>query len=528
MCGLVAAIGTSETRDLGILERALKELAHRGPDDIGVEATGFGALLGHTRLAIMDPTRGHQPITDGKDTFVIHNGEIYNYKKLYHTLDPKLIPKTSSDSEVILHLYKKFGEKCVAMLDGDFAFVVTQKEEVLIARDPVGVKPLFYGLDSKGAMWVASEYKALTEACVEIKEFPPGHYFTLKLGFVKYYEPKWKSVLPTGDSKELKKTLIAAVKKRLMSDVPLGSLLSGGLDSSLVSSIAAKELKKEGKILKTFSVGISQDSSDLEKARTVARFIGSEHHEILFTPEEGIKLLPELIYKLESYDVTSIRASTPMYIMSKYISNLGVKVVLSGEGADEVFGGYLYFAHAPSPEDFHFECVRRINRLHTSDVLRADRATMGAAVEARVPFLDQDFLDIAMEIDPKFKMIIPGRRIEKTVLRDAFCDLYSPYLPDDILYRQKEQFSDGVGYSWIDTLKAYTEAQVSDADFAKREELFPHNTPATKEAFYYRAIYAARFEHKDCAHLVLKWIPKWQDYNTDPSGRANKMHQKSL
>jgi len=310
-----------------------------------------------------------------------------------------------------------------------------------------------------------------------------------------------------------------------MSDVPLGVLLSGGLDSSLVASIVAREMKLKGKTVSSFSVGLSGESPDLVKAKKVAEFIGTDHHEIVFTPDQGIELLKELIYKLESYDVTTIRASTPMYIMSKYIRKQGVKVVLSGEGADEIFGGYLYFKNAPSKEEFHHECVRRIKRLNSADVLRADRSTMGAGIEARVPFLDLDFLKAAMKLNPAYK-VMDGGRIEKYILRQAFADPNNPYLPDEVLWRQKEQFSDGVGYSWVDTLKDHAEAQVSDHEFSKAAEMYPFNTPNTKEAFFYRSIYEEFYDKAEASKLVKKWIPKWQD-DKDPSGRASTHHDQT-
>ena len=308
-----------------------------------------------------------------------------------------------------------------------------------------------------------------------------------------------------------------------MSDAPLGVLLSGGLDSSLVTSIVVREAKKNGQKVKSFSVGMDPDSLDLKKARAAAEFLGTEHHEVIFSSKDGIELLDELIYKTESYDVTTTRAATPMLILSKYIASLGVKVVLSGEGADEIFGGYLYFLNAPGYTEFHEECVRRVKRLHTSDVLRADRATMGAGVEARVPFLDKEFLEYAMGVSPKYKFIKVGEQCEKFVLRNAFDTPETPYLPSEVLWRQKEQFSDGVGYSWIDDLRAYAEEQISDELFELRKSKFPHNTPETKEAFLYRHIYERHYSHPSCEKIVKRWVPKWQD-NKDPSGRANTVH----
>ena len=375
-------------------------------------------------------------------------------------------------------------------------------------------------------MWFASESKSLQDVCETIEAFPVGHYYTTDEGFVRYFKPTWwtEEQLPTRGPERIRELLTEACKKRLMSDVPVGVLLSGGLDSSLVSSIVAREMKKQGKTIKSFSIGLDKDSKDLVKAREVAEFLGTEHHEITYTVEEGISLVEELIEKVETYDVTTVRASTPMYIMTKYIRDQGVKVVLSGEGADEMFGGYLYFGHAPSAKEFHEEALRRVKRLHTSDVQRADRSTMGAGVEARVPFLDLKFLDEVMSLDPELKMIVQGEKMEKYVLRKAFDTPDDPYLPDSVLWRQKEQFSDGVGYSWVDGLKDFAEQAVSDIEFAKREELYPHNTPLTKEAFLYRRIFEKKFPHKSSEKLVKRWIPRWQDYDIDPSGRANAAH----
>lgn len=522
MCGILAVIGKGS---LEIAERNALKLSHRGPDQMGSEVSERGHILCHQRLSIMDPKGGKQPLKGEGDTYLIHNGEIYNHIELREQLKCPERIKTSSDSEIILRLFEEKGESFVGDLDGVFAFVAVSGDHIFVGRDPIGVKPLFYGSDAEGNLWFASEVKGLQEKCLDIQEFPPGHTYSSIHGFKKYFTPEWLSGKRTASQHlKLKDSFVVAVKKRLMSDVPLGVLLSGGLDSSLVASVAAREMKKLGKTIKSFSVGIASDSKDLGAARKVAEFIGTEHHEVLFSPKEAVQLLGEVIHKIESYDVTTIRASTPMYIMSKYIADQGVKVVLSGEGADEIFGGYLYFHKAPDAEEFHGECIRRVKRLHTSDVLRADRSTMGAAVEARVPFLDKGFLEVAMNIDPELKTILPGERMEKHVLRQAFDDIESPYLPDEILWRQKEQFSDGVGYSWVDTLKELAEETVSDSEFAEREKLFPHNTPTTKEAFFYRKIYASHFPHKEAEKTVKKWIPKWQDYDVDPSGRANKFH----
>ena len=528
MCGILAVIGRVEP------ELALKQsglISHRGPDEKGFFISPSGSILCHERLSIMDPEHGIQPII-GERCQLIHNGEIYNHeslKKLILKKYPSWKWKTHSDSESIVKGYEAYGLDIIHQLDGVFAFVLLDGEKVVAARDAIGVKPLFYGKDSSGNLWFCSEMKGLLTVCESIEEFPPGYYYTSEEGFVRWFKPSWwdGEKVPCGSPKELRSSLEKAVKKRLMSDVPLGALLSGGLDSSLVASIAARELKKEGKKLHTYSVGIDGDGSDLSKAKEVAEFIGSIHHEIHYTFEEGLALLEELIYKLESYDVTSIRASTPMYIMSQAIVRDGVKVVLSGEGADEVFGGYLYFSHAPCKDEFHGECVRRVKRLHTSDVQRADRSTMGVGLEARVPFLDKEFLEVSLSLDPEFKTITDTRR-EKFVLRTAFDDRENPYLPPGVLWRQKEQFSDGVGYSWVDKLKAFAEKMVSDEDFSKRDERFSHNTPFTKEAYLYRLIFEKYFSHKDAQKQIKKWIPRWQEYNIDPSGRANKVHENTV
>ncbi|MFT6069176.1 MAG: asparagine synthase (glutamine-hydrolyzing) [Bacteriovoracaceae bacterium] len=530
MCGILAVFGASQVQPT--LEKALrasKKISHRGPDESGHIVSSSGAILCHERLSIVDLKTGKQPIKSEDESYLVHNGEIYNHKELRASLSREYKRQGHSDSEVILHGYLDKGVSIVKELDGVFAFIISHKDKILVARDPIGVKPLFFGADQEGALWFASEAKSLEDICETVESFPVGHYYTKEEGFVRYYAPKWWTgeEKPTKDASKIRELLTKACTKRLMSDVPVGVLLSGGLDSSLVSSIVARELKKQGRTVKSFSIGLNKDSKDLVKAREVADFLGTEHHEITYTVEEGIAYMKELIEKVETYDVTTIRASTPMYIMTKYIREQGVKVVLSGEGADEMFGGYLYFGNAPTSSEFHEESVRRVKRLHTSDVQRADRSTMGAGVEARVPFLDLEFLDEVMSLDPELKVIRPGEKMEKHVLRKAFDTPDDPYLPDTILWRQKEQFSDGVGYSWVDSLKEFAEECVSDIEFAKREKLFPHNTPLTKEAFLYRKIYASIFKNKSMVKLVKRWIPRWQDYDIDPSGRANAAHSQT-
>ncbi len=524
MCGFVVTVGSKVSVEQII--KSGEHLAHRGPDERDHHITSTGAVLVHQRLAIVDLFTGRQPIVASTGTALVHNGEIWNHEQLRAELGA--VFTTKSDSEAILRGYQAWGESVVSKLDGDFAFVIVDGEHIFAARDGIGIKPMYVGRDATGGLWFASEQKALFEHCETIEEFPPGHFFTMEGGFQRWFKPSWwdSAEVPGQDGSMLQAGLIAAVEKRLMGDVPVGALLSGGLDSSLVSAIAARLLKARGRTLKTFSVGFDPQSPDLIRAREVAAFIGSDHTEVLLTIEEGLKAIEHLVWLTETYDITTIRASTPMYLMSKVIASHGVKVVLSGEGADEIFGGYLYFSHAPSAHDFHFECVRRIKRLNTADVLRADRSTMGAAVEARVPFLDPQFLDIAMSVSPELKTIHAGTRMEKDVLRRAFAE--GEWLPASVLWRQKEQFSDGVGYSWIDTLKELGERSIDDDMFAKASELYPHNTPMTKEAFLYRGIFQDLFGHVGMTKNVKRWVPKWQDYNIDPSGRANKLHSKAI
>lgn len=527
MCGILAIIGKAIS-----IEKAQvysKQMSHRGPDESNIIQTEKGHILSHERLSIIDIHTGIQPIKGTSTAYMIHNGEIYNHQKLRDTLLSQHQFKTKSDSEVIVHLYEEFGYNFLDKLDGDFAFVVIDGDDFIVARDPIGVKPLYYGKDTEDRLYFSSEMKAILEPCQEVKAFPPGHYYTPTTGFVQYFQPKWideSTAIEPLDLEKIRASLIAATQKRLMTDVPLGVLLSGGLDSSLTSAIAKRILNGTGQKLHSFSIGLNTDAPDLKAARKVAKFLGTEHHEIHFTIEEGIKAIKKLIWHLETYDVTSIRASTPMYFMSKYISELGVKVVLSGEGADEIFGGYLYFRNAPTTSEFQKETIRRVQLLSTSDCLRADKSTMAFGLEARVPFLDKDFLEVAMSIKSEEKLPKTYQGIEKYILRKAFDTPQNPYLPAEILWRQKEQFSDGVGYSWIDQLIAYGELQVSDQQLANASDIYPHNTPTTKEAYYYRSIFHEHFPQETAAKTVLKWIPKWQE-NTDPSGRANEAHLQS-
>lgn len=524
MCGILAIIG----HDISI-EKARtysKTMSHRGPDESNIIQTANGFILCHERLSIIDIHTGIQPIQGTSKAYMIHNGEIYNHQELRNTILSHHQFRTQSDSEVIVHLYEEFGCDFLDKLDGDFAFVAVNGDDFIAARDPIGVKPLYYGKDREGRLYFSSEMKAILEPCEEVKAFPPGYYYTPKTEFVQYYQPEWfdeTKAIDKLDLQKIRESLISATKKRLMTDVPLGVLLSGGLDSSLTSSIAKRLLAGTGQKLHSFSIGLNADAPDLIAARKVAKFLGTEHHEIHFTIEEGIAAIKKLIWHLETYDVTSIRASTPMYFMSKYITDLGVKVVLSGEGADEIFGGYLYFRNTPSTEEFQKETIRRVQLLSTSDCLRADKSTMAFGLEARVPFLDKEFLDVAMKIEATHKLPKTYQGIEKYILRKAFDTPEKPFLPSEILWRQKEQFSDGVGYSWIDSLIAYTEMQVSDEELIAAHELYPHNSPTTKEAYFYRSIFHEHFPQEAAAKTVLKWIPKWQE-NTDPSGRANEAH----
>ena len=524
MCGILAIIGK------GVEVQHAKNLSnrmnHRGPNEHDIHVTKKGHILSHERLSIIDLHTGKQPIKGSNTAYMIHNGEIYNHQELRDTVLKEHTFRTKSDSEVIVHLYEKYGYDFLDKLDGVFAFVVVDGDDFIAGRDPIGIKPLYYGKDAEGRLYFSSELKAIADQCETFEAFPPGHYYSAKDGLVRYYTPDWfdyKVATDELDLTKIRKSLIAATKKRLMTDVPLGVLLSGGLDSSLTSSIATRLLKEEGKELHSFSIGLDKNSPDLIAAKKVADFLGTKHHELYFSINEGLEIIDKLIWHLETYDVTSIRASTPMYLMSKMITDAGIKVVLSGEGADEMLGGYLYFHNAPSKEEFQKETVRRVQLLSTSDCLRADKSTMAHGLEARVPFLDKDFLDVIMKIKPEEKQPKTYGGKEKYILRKAFDTKDNPFLPDEVLWRQKEQFSDGVGYSWIDTLIEHCAAQVTDLEMEQAHIVFPHNTPSTKEAYYIRNIFNKHFPQEQSAKTVLKWIPKWQE-NTDPSGRANKNH----
>jgi asparagine synthase (glutamine-hydrolysing) len=504
-------------------------MSHRGPDESDLHVTENGHILSHERLSIIDLHSGRQPIQGCSTAWMVHNGEIYNHQALRDGILKHHTFRSKSDSEVIVHLYEEFGYDFLHLLDGDFAFVVIDGDDFIAGRDPMGVKPLYYGLDERGRIYFASEMKPIADQCKTFSTFPPGHYYTPKEGFVKYYTPEYEDhtkATKALDLKLIRETLTEATRKRLMSDVPIGVLLSGGLDSSLTSAIASRLLAESGKKLHSFSIGLDEKSPDALAARKVADFLGTAHHEIHFSVAQGIEILDKLIWHLETYDVTSIRASTPMYFLSKAITDLGIKVVLSGEGADEIFGGYLYFRNAPSTVDFQKETIERVQKLFTADLLRADKSTMAHGLEARVPFLDKAFLDMAMLIKAEEKQPKTYNGKEKYILRKAFDTPDDPYLPEEVLWRQKEQFSDGVGYNWIDELIAYCTSKVTDEQLESAAAKFPYNTPATKEAYFYREIFHKHFPQVSAAQTVRKWIPKWQE-NQDPSGRANAAHVKA-
>ena len=553
MCGIVCAFNIKSNSDAvrsNVLKMA-KKVRHRGPDWSGVYSNQ-NAVLAHERLAIVDPTSGKQPIIseDGCKVIAV-NGEIYNHIQLKEKYTTDYNFKTESDCEVILALYEKKGINFLNDLNGIFAFALydSSDDKYIIARDHIGIIPLYMGWDKENIFYVSSELKSLEGVCNRIELFPPGHYLDSKTDkLTKWYDPKWTSYDSVKDSqtiiKEIHDSLSAAVKRQLMSDVPYGVLLSGGLDSSITSALAkqfaSKRIESNDKQdawwpqLHSFSVGL-KGAPDLKAAKIVADHIGTVHHEINFTIQEGIDAIRDVIYHLETYDVTTVRASTPMYLMARAIKSLGIKMVLSGEGADELFGGYLYFHKAPNSKEFHEETVRKLDKLHQYDCLRANKSLAAWGIEGRVPFLDKQFIDVAMGINPEDKMIKNGR-IEKWVLREAFKD----YLPESVLWRQKEQFSDGVGYSWIDSLKEYADKQISDMDFDDRVDRFPINTPRSKEEFLFRKIFEKHFPGDDCALCVpssksvacsteeaLKWDKEFENM-IDPSGRSvKKVHKDS-
>lgn len=545
MCGFVGLFEIrqkSESLRAQVLKMSGK-IRHRGPDWSGIYC-GKRAVLSHERLSIVDPQSGGQPLysPDGRLALAV-NGEIYNHRELRRELAGEYDFQTGSDCEVILPLYRKYGVRLLEKLNGIFAFALydIENDEYLIARDPVGVIPLYIGWDREERFYVASELKALEGVCNVIRPFEPGHYWSSREGkMTRWYERDWfeyDAVKANGaDIGALRSALEAAVKRQLMSDVPYGVLLSGGLDSSIISAVAKRfadrRIESEDRDgawwprLHSFAVGL-KDAPDLRAARKVAEHIGTVHHEINYTVQEGLDALRDVIYHIETYDVTTVRASTPMYLLARVIKSMGVKMVLSGEGADEIFGGYLYFHKAPDARAFHEETVRKISRLHQYDCLRANKSLAAWGIEGRVPFLDTEFLDAAMRIDPEAKMPRDGR-IEKWILRKAFEDL----LPAEIVWRQKEQFSDGVGYGWIDSLKAFTAEAVSDREMAHAADRFPINPPRNKEEYYYRTIFEECFPSQTAAQCVpsvpsvacstaeaLAWDASFRDVN-DPSGRA--------
>jgi len=548
MCGIVGVFDLKKTAE-DLRPQALqmsRKQRHRGPDWSGIFMCDKSILV-HERLAIVDPTSGKQPLfsEDGKLTLAV-NGEIYNHKELKKNLREPYNFLTQSDCEVILALYRQKGVNFLEDLNGIFAFALYDSENdcYLIGRDHMGIIPLYMGWDQWGSFYVASELKALVGVCTKIQEFLPGHYLYSKEGqeLKKWYKREWTEYdhvkdNPT-DINAIRKALEDAVHRQLMSDVPYGVLLSGGLDSSIISAIAKKYAARrvESEDLKdawwpqlhSFAVGL-KDSPDLIAARKVADHIGTVHHEVNFTIQEGLDALRDVIYHIETYDVTTIRASTPMYLLARVIKSMGVKMVLTGEGSDELFGGYLYFHKAPDPKAFHEETVRKLGKLHLYDCLRANKSLAAWGVEGRVPFLDKEFMDVAMRINPKDKMSGNGK-MEKWVLRKAFED----YLPAEVAWRQKEQFSDGVGYSWIDTLKMITSEQVTDEQLANAAFRFPVNTPRSKEEYYYRSIFSELFPGDEAARCVpsepsvacstaiaLEWDEAFKKMN-DPSGRAVK------
>ncbi|NND16020.1 MAG: asparagine synthase B [Eudoraea sp.] len=545
MCGIVCAFDLKESSESlrpQILKMA-KKVRHRGPDWSGIYASE-NAVLAHERLAIVDPASGKQPLFSAdKQLILAANGEIYNHRELREQFKGKYDFYTASDCEVILALYQKKGVSFLDDMNGIFGFALYDSinDEYFIARDHMGIIPLYMGWDKHGTFYVASELKALEGVCTRIELFPPGHYLLSSEGELKrWYTRDWMEYENVKENEteisQIREALDAAVHRQLMSDVPYGVLLSGGLDSSVTSAIAKKysQMRVESDDTKeawwpqlhSFSVGL-EGSPDLAAAQKVADHIGTIHHEIQFTIQEGLDAIRDVIYNLETYDITTIRASTPMYLMARVIKSMGIKMVLSGEGADELFGGYLYFHKAPSAKDFHEETVRKLKKLHLYDCLRANKSLAAWGIEGRVPFLDKEFMDVAMRINPKDKMI-NGERMEKWVVRKAFED----YLPESVAWRQKEQFSDGVGYSWIDSLKELVEEEISDAQLANAQFRFPLQTPQNKEEYYYRSIFEEHFPSDAAAlsvpqeasvacstQIALEWDEAFKNMN-DPSGRA--------
>jgi len=553
MCGIVG-IFNIQAQSEALRSKALKmaqKIRHRGPDWSGIYCGGT-AIMAHERLSIVDPQSGGQPLytSDGKVVLAV-NGEIYNHLDIRKKFEGKYQFQTGSDCEVILALYREKGISFLEDLSGIFAFALydSEKDEYLIARDPIGVIPLYIGHDKDGKLYFASELKALEGFCDSYEPFLPGHYYYSKEGVMKrWYTRDWMDYEAVKNNNaytsDVHDALEDAVQRQLMSDVPYGVLLSGGLDSSVISAVAkkyaAKRVETGGESdawwpqLHSFAVGL-KDAPDLSKAKEVADHIGTIHHEINYTVQEGLDAIRDVIYFIETYDVTTVRASTPMYLLARVIKSMGIKMVLSGEGADEIFGGYLYFHKAPNAKAFHEETVRKLGKLHLYDCLRANKSLSAWGVEGRVPFLDKEFLDVAMRLNPEAKMA-PGKTIEKKIVREAFADM----LPESVAWRQKEQFSDGVGYNWIDTLKALTAERVSDEEMAHAAERFPINPPMNKEEYYYRSIFEEHFPSESAAKCVpsvpsvacstaeaLAWDESFKNMN-DPSGRAVKgVHEES-
>lgn len=559
MCGIVSIFRIKGAQD-ELRAKALRmsqKIRHRGPDWSGIYCGG-SAILAHERLSIVDPMSGGQPLfAPDKRQVLAVNGEIYNHQDLRSGRFAGYPFQTGSDCEVILPLWREAVSRGLShttitemleSLSGIFAFALydVERDDFLIARDPIGVIPLYIGRDGDGKVYVASELKALEGQCDEYEPFLPGHYYWGAEGKLqRYYERDWESYDAVKDndasSEDIRQALRGAVRRQLMSDVPYGVLLSGGLDSSVISAIAqsyaAKRIEAGGNSeawwprLHSFAVGL-KGAPDLAKAKMVADHIGTVHHEVNYTIQEGLDAIRDVIYFTETYDVTTIRASTPMYLLARVIRSMGIKMVLSGEGADEIFGGYLYFHKAPDARAFHEETVRKLSKLHLYDCLRANKSLSAWGVEGRVPFLDKEFLDVAMRTNPRAKMC-PGKTIEKKIVREAFADM----LPEAVAWRQKEQFSDGVGYSWIDTLKSVAESSVSDAQMAQAAARFPVNPPLCKEEYLYRSIFAEHFPSDSAAKCVpsvpsvacstaeaLAWDKAFQGAN-EPSGRAVDIHE---
>eukprot|EP01084_Bolivina_argentea_P008222 15395_1 len=553
MCGICAIMESpldEEALRVKLIECS-RRVCHRGPDwsgyrTIRIEDRNISHGIGHERLAIVDPESGAQPMVTENDRIIASvNGEIYNYKELYSTMTEPYSPTTGSDCEVIIPLYMQRGMTgCMKALKGMFSFLLydAEKDTFFVARDHIGITSLYMGRANDGSIWVASEMKALSEDCNFIENFPPGHWWNSKTKeFVRWYEPFWLTIKehPVGDLNllSLQLALKTSVVKRMMSDVPWGVLLSGGLDSSLVASIAQRHASKHPERcfnpkLHSFSVGL-KGSPDLKAAKQVADFIGTHHHSIEYTLQEGLDAIPAVIQHLETYNATTIRAGVPMFLLARKIKAMGIKMVLSGEGADEILGGYLYFSAAPDAQEFFEETRDKLMELNQFDCLRANKSAQAWGLEARVPFLDADFLDIAMSIHPKYKMITKDR-MEKYIIRKAFDCPDDPYLPDSILWRQKEQFSDGVGYGWIDALRDMAAERVPDYKFECASQIYPYNPPTTKEEFYYRELFQGYFEKPVAASTVpggpsiacstaraMKWNEEFKNAD-DCSGRAVK------